>query len=85
MLTLPLAEAKTQFSQVMKKVRTGESVTVSYGKKREPIAVIIPFDDWSKLNRKPRKLGVLQGRGSVEFADDWAMTAEELIGEEPVV
>lgn len=80
MLILPLAEAKTQFSQVMEKVRSGESVTVSYGKKHEPIAVIIPFDDWSKFKRKPRRLGVLQGKVTARFADDWSMTAEELAG-----
>jgi len=82
MLTLPLAEAKTQFSQVIKKVRTGESVTVSYGKKREPIAVIIPFEDWSKFKRKPRRLGVLQGKVEAHIADDWKMTLEALLGED---
>ena len=30
---------------------------------------------------KTRKLGTLEGKGTVSFAEDWSMSDEELIGE----
>jgi len=30
---------------------------------------------------KARKLGALEGKGTVSFSDDWSMSDEELIGE----
>ena len=76
MKTLPLAEAKSHFSAVLKDVELGTEIAISYGKKKETIAVIIPYEKWKKFRK--RELGSLEGRGSVTFADDWYMTDEEL-------
>jgi prevent-host-death family protein len=78
MRTLPLAEAKTHFSAVIEEVTAGNEVGVSYGKKRETVAVIVPFEQWKRLTK--RQLGTLKERGSVIFAHDFSMTEEELIG-----
>ncbi|GHV25278.1 prevent-host-death protein [Spirochaetia bacterium] len=75
MKTLQLAEAKTHFSAVLKDVELGNEIAISYGKKKETIAVIIPYEKWKKSRK--RELGSLEGRGSVTFADDWYMTDEE--------
>jgi antitoxin (DNA-binding transcriptional repressor) of toxin-antitoxin stability system len=44
MRTLSLAEAKTHFSAILKDVGLGNEVAISYGKKKETIAVIIPYE-----------------------------------------
>ena len=77
MKTLESAKAKTHFSSVIKDVEAGNEVTITYGRKKQAIAVIIPYEKWKK-NQK-RQLGTLEGKMSVRFAADFAMTDEELI------
>jgi len=77
MKTLQSAEAKTHFSSVLKDIQAGNEVAIVYGKKKETVAVIIPYEKWKK-NQK-RQLGTLEGKMSVEFAEDFAMTDEELL------
>jgi prevent-host-death family protein len=77
MKTLQLEEAKTHFSSIIKDVEAGNEVAISYGKKKQTIAVIISYEKWKKS--KKRQLGTLEGKMSVKFADDFAMTDEELI------
>ena len=77
MRTLTVGELKAQFSQVIKDVQAGEKVAVAFGKKKEVVAYLVP-----KTDRKPapRKLGILQGKGKVIFADDFKMTEDEFLG-----
>jgi prevent-host-death family protein len=77
MKTLPLAEAKTHFSSLLKDVEAGNEVAISFGKKKETIAVIISYEKWKKTRK--RELGILEGKGSVAFSGDFKMTDEELI------
>jgi prevent-host-death family protein len=77
MRVLQSAEAKTHFSSVLKDVEAGNEVAISYGRKKETIAVIIPYEQWKK--NKKRRLGTLKGKVSVVFAEDFAMSDEELI------
>ena len=77
MKTLQLAEAKTQFSTVLRDVEAGNEVVITYGKKKQAIAVIIPYAKWEKSQK--RQLGTLEGKMSVVFAEDFKMTDEELI------
>jgi antitoxin (DNA-binding transcriptional repressor) of toxin-antitoxin stability system len=77
MKTLQSAEAKTHFSSVLKDIEAGNEVAIVYGKKKETVAVIIPYEKWKK--RQKRQLGTLEGRMSVKFAEDFAMTDEQLI------
>jgi antitoxin (DNA-binding transcriptional repressor) of toxin-antitoxin stability system len=74
MKTLQSTEAKTHFSSVLKDIEAGNEVAIVYGKKKETIAVIIPYKKWKK-----RQLGTLEGKMSVKFTEDFAMTDEELI------
>jgi antitoxin (DNA-binding transcriptional repressor) of toxin-antitoxin stability system len=76
MKTLQSAEAKTHFSSVLKDIEAGNEVAIVYGKKKETVAVIIPYKKWKK---QKRQLGTLEGKMSVTFAKDFAMTGEELI------
>ena len=77
MKTLQSAEAKTHFSSVLKDVEAGNEVAIAYGRRKETIAVIIPYAKWKK-NQK-RQLGTLEGKMSVEFSKDFSMTDKELI------
>jgi prevent-host-death family protein len=77
MKTLHSAEAKTHFSSVLKDVEAGNDVAIVYGKKKQAIAVIISYEKWKKGQK--RELGTLEGKMSVTFAKEFAMTDEELI------
>ena len=77
MKTLQLDEAKANFSTILREVQAGNDIAIADGKKMETVAVIISFEKWKKSQK--RQLGTLEGKMSVEFAEDFAMTDEELI------
>lgn len=77
MKTLPVGELKAQFSEVLELVEKGESFGILYGKKKKPIAMIVPYTEGKA--KKERKLGLLEGKVEIKFSDDFAMTEEELV------
>lgn len=77
MKTLPVAEIRTNFSALLKEVESGSEIGITFGRKKETIAVIVPIDEYKKI--KARKLGTLEGKVKVEFSDNWAITEEEFI------
>ena len=77
MKTIQSAKAKTHFSSVLKDVEAGNEIAITYGKKKQTIAVIIPYEKWKK-NQK-RQLGTLEGKMTVVFKEGFSMTDEELI------
>jgi len=77
MKTLQSAKAKTHFSSILKDVEAGNEIAITYGKKKQTIAVIIPYENWKK--KQKRQLGTLEGKMSVTFSSDFTMTDEELI------
>jgi len=78
MKTLPVGELKAQFSEVLEQVKKGQSFGILYGKKKKPVAMIVPYQDMKK--KKERKLGLLENRVTITFSDDFKMTEEELLG-----
>jgi antitoxin (DNA-binding transcriptional repressor) of toxin-antitoxin stability system len=78
MKTLPVGELKAQFSKVLELVKKGESFGILYGKKKTPVAMIVPYVD--KKSKKDRQIGILEGEAIIEFSDEFAMTEEELLG-----
>ncbi len=77
MKSLPVGEFKAQFSAVSELIKKGETVEVVYGKKKEPLGYFVPANGFKPV--KKRKLGILEGKASVVFADDFKMTEEEFI------
>jgi antitoxin (DNA-binding transcriptional repressor) of toxin-antitoxin stability system len=77
MKTLPVAEFKAHFSEVLEKVQQGESFGITYGKSKKLIAEINPPK--KQKTQKKRKIGILDGKMKVVFADDFKMTEEEFI------
>jgi len=77
MRILPVGEFKSQFAKILQSVKQGEEFVISYGKKKENIAVIIPYKEYKERNRI--KLGLLANKGTYKINDDFKMTAEELL------
>jgi prevent-host-death family protein len=77
MKTLPLAEVKTHLSSLLKEVETGSEIAISFGKKRETIAVIVPYKEYKRSKR--RRLGTLKGKMRVIFENDFSLTDKDLI------
>lgn len=77
MKSLPVGEFKATLSELIEKVQQGESFGITYGKSKKLVAELNPPKKQKKL--KKRKLGILEGKGSVIFADDFKMTEEEFI------
>ncbi|MGI8811338.1 MAG: type II toxin-antitoxin system Phd/YefM family antitoxin [Pyrinomonadaceae bacterium] len=77
MKSLSVGEIKSQFSDVLEKVQQGESFGITYGKSKKLVAEINPPK--KKIVKGKRKLGILDGKMKVVFADDFKMTEEEFI------
>lgn len=76
MKTFSVGEFKTDFSEIIARVRAGEEIIISYGKKKEKVAVIIPY---AVYKSKKIRLGLLQDK-TLKIHDDFKMTEEELLG-----
>ena len=72
---MAVGELKTHFSEILYEVRSGKKIGIVYGRKKESVAMIVPY---SKEKKAERRIGILDGKVSIEFRDDFAMTAEEL-------
>lgn len=77
METLKVGELKTNFSNVLKKIRAGKEIIISFGKKDEKIAVLIPYSKYK--HDTPRPLGILKGKAECDIKEDFQITDEELL------
>ncbi|EGC77917.1 type II toxin-antitoxin system Phd/YefM family antitoxin [Treponema denticola] len=77
MKTLSAATIRTNFSSLLKEVELGKEIGITFGRKKETIAVIVPIEEYKRI--KVRKLGTLEGKATVEFSENWAITDEEFI------
>lgn len=71
-----VGELKSNFSSILELVKNGEEVEILFGKNKKPIAKIVPLKAEKK---KKRTLGILKGKSKVTFANDFKITAEELL------
>ena len=76
MKTLPVGEFKAHFSEVLDEVKTGAEIIITYGRKKENIAVIIPYAKFQKRNIIT--LGLLKNK-KMKINNDFEMSAEELL------
>ncbi len=76
MKALAVGEFKTHFSEVLEDVKHGEEFVVCYGRKKEKVAVLIPYEKYMK---KPVVLGVMEGKLKYCFKDGFKMTEEEFL------
>lgn len=78
MKSISVGEFKSKFSLVLEWIKSGEEVTISYGRKKKAVAVLMGIEKYKKPAK--RKLGILEGKAKVAFADDFKMTTEEFLG-----
>jgi prevent-host-death family protein len=78
MKRLPVGELKAHFSEILEDVRAGEKVIITYGKKKEDVAVLIPYHAFGEKNKI--ELGLLSHK-SYNISDDFYITEEEFIGQ----
>ena len=76
MKTMSVGEFKSNFSEVIDQVKKGEKIAVTYGKKKEIVGYFSP----EIPERFKRKLGILEGKATFTFGDDFKMTTEEFLG-----
>jgi len=76
MKAMAVGDLKTHFSEILEEVSHGKTIGITYGRAKKPVAMIVPYHDDEK--KAEREIGILDGRVTIEFKDDFAMTAEEL-------
>jgi len=76
MKTITVGEFKSNLAQIIEKILKGEEYVVSYGRKRKKIFKVVPYQEEKP---KKRKLGILDGKVTIKFHDDWEMSDEELL------
>jgi antitoxin (DNA-binding transcriptional repressor) of toxin-antitoxin stability system len=77
MRTYTVGDFKTNFSEILEGVRSGEKVAIAFGKKKEIVAYLVPGST-QMLTKRP--LGLLAGKAKVVFKDDFKMTEDEFLG-----
>ena len=75
MKTFSISEFKAHFSEIIKQVRLGDEILITYGKKKERIAVLIPY---SAYKTKKIRLGLLQDK-TLTIHDGFKMSEKELL------
>ncbi len=77
MESISVGELKARFSEVLERIRDGEEIIVSYGKKHKKVAVLLPYERYSP--GRIRKLGVLKRRARCVIHKDFKVTDEEIL------
>jgi antitoxin (DNA-binding transcriptional repressor) of toxin-antitoxin stability system len=75
MKDMAVGELKTNFSEVLKEIKQGRKVGIVYGRKKEPVAMIVPY---TKEQKTKRNIGILDGKITINFKKNFSMTTEEL-------
>ena len=74
MKTLQVGEFKSHFSEVIENIKKGEEVAISFGKKKEKIAVLVPYSKYMK--KVSRKIGLLENKASFTLSSDFKVSDE---------
>ncbi len=75
MKTLQVGEFKSHLSEIINEIKNGEEIALSFGKKKEKIAVLVPYSKYIKKNN--RKLGVLHNKASFSSSTDFKISDDE--------
>lgn len=77
MESICVGELKSRFSEVLDRIKNGEEIIISYGKKRRRVAVLVPYDHYAP--KRKRRIGLLKGRGPCVIHKDFKLTDEEVL------
>jgi len=78
MQNVTIGEFKARFSHLLNLVKQGEEIVISYGRRKEKVAVVIPYREEGR-RKGGRNIGILKGKGVYEIKDDFKMTEEEFL------
>ena len=77
MQTMTVGEVKAHFSETLDLVQKGEDIVISFGKRKEKVAVLVPFSRYAQ--KQERTLGLLAGRASFIIKDGFKLDDHELL------
>ncbi|MCE7062034.1 type II toxin-antitoxin system Phd/YefM family antitoxin [Dyadobacter sp. CY343] len=77
MRTMSVGEFKAQFSKVLKEVEQGEKIGITFGRKKEVKAMLVPKEEEVKPTRK---LGAMEGKAGYFMRDDFTVTSDDEFG-----
>lgn len=77
MKTLTVGELKARFADVLKEVAGGQAIAISYGRRRQRVAAIVPYAQYVGVCE--RTLGVLEGKATYRIAPGFSISDEELL------
>jgi antitoxin (DNA-binding transcriptional repressor) of toxin-antitoxin stability system len=77
MQTMTVGEVKSHFSDALDLVQKGEDIVISFGKRKEKIAVLVPFSRYAQ--NQQRTLGLLSGKATCVIKDGFKLTDDELL------
>lgn len=77
MEAMTVGDFKANFSEVLKKVLNGEEVAISFGKRKEVVARLVPG---SGEKKQKRKIGIFEASSKVVFKKDFSITEAEMVG-----
>jgi len=80
MQNVTIGEFKSRFSHLLNLVKQGEEIVISYGRRKEKVAVVIPYRREGN-GKESRNIGILKGKGAYEIKDDFKMTEEEFLSQ----
>ncbi len=78
MQNVTIGEFKSRFSHLLNLVKQGEEIVISYGRKKEKVAVVIPYPR-KETEKKPRQIGIMKGKGAYAIKDGFRITEEEFL------
>jgi|APTNR8051073442_1049403.scaffolds.fasta_scaffold19616_2 antitoxin (DNA-binding transcriptional repressor) of toxin-antitoxin stability system len=76
MKTITVGDLKATFSDILKRVQQGESIAITFGRKKEILAYLVPKQNMPASS--PRPLGLLEGEAGFLIKEDFKMTEEEM-------
>jgi prevent-host-death family protein len=74
--TYTVGEFKARFNEVLKIVEGGDTVCITYGRNRRPVASLIPPPQSAV---KKRKLGRYAGTFDARVSKDWQLDESEFL------
>jgi antitoxin (DNA-binding transcriptional repressor) of toxin-antitoxin stability system len=77
MNNIPIGELIANFSAILRRVKGGEKIVILNGKKKEKVAVLIPYVHLKP--KKGRKLGLLKGKSGYAIKGDFQIREEAFL------
>ncbi len=77
MQIMTVGELKSRFSEILKKVQNGQEIVIGYGRKKEKIAVLIPYSAYHPASE--RSLGLLKDKAECILHEDFSISDEEML------